>query len=576
MLSINRLLAAAALLALAPLLSHCGDDGGGGDDDDDMMVGDDDDDMMVGDDDDDDDPVLVSVAVDPATLDLVPEETATVTVTGTYDDESTEDVTAMATFASSDPDVATIDETGTVTGVAAGDATITATVREVSGDAAVTVSEVSRDDVVFDDEFGPGVEFSEFGGSNNDLTIDTTEFFAGTASLRIPVPEGGYTGGSFIVETPRDVSDFDALSFAIKGDTARTMDAVGIGNRSMDRFSPLNTEFGDPNRIAVTTDWQEFLIPIPDPARFDEAIGLFHFAENDGDGTGVIYLDEVRFVALTGDEVSNPRPEMATEPRTISEGNTFTANGAAVVWDIDGSDVRFAPTGPAFFTYLSSNTAAVDDTDDDGVLEAIAPGMAEVTATLDGTAVTGTMSVTVVEFLGPTMPAPTPPPRDAADVISVFSDAYDDIMVTSFLEFPGGPTQTIETVDGNETLKYANAVFIGIRIPNTDATDMTHFHMDLWIEDPDPTEAKVKLVDFGSTTTEGELLFNPAGDPRAPAITDGEWLSFDLELDSFSAAGGVDVGDLQSRENLAQIILVASVGGAATTFWVDNLYFYAE
>ena len=87
-------------------------------------------------------PTLVSIAVAPASLSLAPGATQQLTVTGTFSDFSTANLTAGSTFASSATGVATVSAAGLVTAVAVGTATITATHTASSKTAtsAVTVS----------------------------------------------------------------------------------------------------------------------------------------------------------------------------------------------------------------------------------------------------------------------------------------------------------------------------------------------------------------------------------------------------------------------------------------------------
>jgi hypothetical protein len=81
----------------------------------------------------------VSLAIDPAT-DLAPAATAQLTVTADLVTVADADVTSDSTFESSDTDVATVDETGLVTAVADGTATITARYRDESDTVTVTVA----------------------------------------------------------------------------------------------------------------------------------------------------------------------------------------------------------------------------------------------------------------------------------------------------------------------------------------------------------------------------------------------------------------------------------------------------
>ncbi|HWY68333.1 MAG TPA: MBG domain-containing protein [Terriglobales bacterium] len=77
--------------------------------------------------------VLQSIAVTPATPSIVKGSAQQFTATGTYSDGSTQDVSLLVTWTSSDTNIATISSAGFATGVAAGSVIITAAQNGVSG-----------------------------------------------------------------------------------------------------------------------------------------------------------------------------------------------------------------------------------------------------------------------------------------------------------------------------------------------------------------------------------------------------------------------------------------------------------
>jgi uncharacterized protein YjdB len=83
---------------------------------------------------------LASIAVTPATASIVAKATQQFIATAFYSDHTTADVTATATWTSSNRAVATVAAAGLATGVAAGTATVTATLTGVAGGAALTVT----------------------------------------------------------------------------------------------------------------------------------------------------------------------------------------------------------------------------------------------------------------------------------------------------------------------------------------------------------------------------------------------------------------------------------------------------
>jgi trimeric autotransporter adhesin len=83
---------------------------------------------------------LVSIAVTPTATSVPVGSTQPFTATGSYTDQSTQDLSSSATWTSSDGTTATINNTGLATGVAAGTVTITATSSSVSGTASLQVT----------------------------------------------------------------------------------------------------------------------------------------------------------------------------------------------------------------------------------------------------------------------------------------------------------------------------------------------------------------------------------------------------------------------------------------------------
>ena len=165
----------------------------------------------------------------------------------------------------------------------------------------------------------------------------------------------------------------------------------------------------------------------------------------------------------------------------------------------------------------------------------------------------------------PEVAAPTPS-QDAANVISLFSDAYNDVIVDTWrTDWSAASFEDVVIAD-DSTKKYSNLDFVGIETVSNpvDASNMTHIHMDLW--SPDFTLFGIKLVDFGADGAFG-------GDDDSEQQIDfdmpmqGDWVSLDIPLDDFAALTG--------RSSIAQYILVGQPTGS-TTLFVDNMFFYAD
>jgi len=92
---------------------------------------------------DEEEATLVSIAVTPDDGTLNTGATQQFTATGTYSDSSTQNITSQVTWDSSNDSYATISSGGLATGVGAGEATISATLGEISGNTTLTVNAVT-------------------------------------------------------------------------------------------------------------------------------------------------------------------------------------------------------------------------------------------------------------------------------------------------------------------------------------------------------------------------------------------------------------------------------------------------
>ena len=168
---------------------------------------------------------------------------------------------------------------------------------------------------------------------------------------------------------------------------------------------------------------------------------------------------------------------------------------------------------------------------------------------------------------GPAAPSPA-----AADVISLFSDSYDDVTVDTWLtEWSNdgqGVTAELAEIDlnGNNVKKYSKFGFVGIETSSApvDASSMTHFNFDYWTSNA--TVMKIKLVDWGADKgydggddSEHEITLS--------TVTQGEWVSVSIPLSDFSG--------MTATEAIAQYVLVAEPW-LESTVYIDNVFFSKE
>jgi hypothetical protein len=174
---------------------------------------------------------------------------------------------------------------------------------------------------------------------------------------------------------------------------------------------------------------------------------------------------------------------------------------------------------------------------------------------------------------GPAAAAPTPPARNASDVVSIYSDAYTSITIGNFdAGWCGGSAVTEVAVAGNNTLKKNAGIDchgIDFSSNRQDLSSYTHIHFDIYTDDTDLTGDvfNVKLVDFAGGTGEASALEVNINTGTTPAIVAGQWVSVDIDITSL---GGIVTGSL-TRSDIAQIgITTANL----TNVWYDNIYLY--
>jgi Secretion system C-terminal sorting domain len=172
-----------------------------------------------------------------------------------------------------------------------------------------------------------------------------------------------------------------------------------------------------------------------------------------------------------------------------------------------------------------------------------------------------------VPFVDPNTPmvaAPTPT-RPAADVISLFSNAYTNKPVDTWRTGWSAATTTLTDLQiaGNDTKKYSGLDFVGIEtIGNqVNASGMDAIHLDVWT--PNLTIFRIKLVDLGANAAIGggddkehEVVLTP--------LNQKAWNSYEIPLANFTG--------LTTRAHIGQIILSGAPVGTGTVF-IDNLYF---
>jgi uncharacterized protein YjdB len=134
---------------------------------------------------------VVSLAVTPATVPLLPGLTGQLTATGTFSDGTTQDVTTQVAWSTSADHVATVSNApttaGRVTGLATGTATVTASLSNVSASsgisvAAATLQQLTVSPATTSAAPGSAVQFRVEGAYSDGSTLDLTSSATWTSS----------------------------------------------------------------------------------------------------------------------------------------------------------------------------------------------------------------------------------------------------------------------------------------------------------------------------------------------------------------------------------------------------------
>ncbi len=418
---------------------------------------------------------------------------------------------------------------------------------------------------VFIDAFSRDLKFDAW-GKVTAFTIDYAVKYKGTASMKFDIPDasdpaGNFAGGVFYTSMARDLSGYDALTFWAKATQPTTM------NTSFGGYPDGPSTFTSALKVALdvklNSNWQKFVIPIPDPSKLAEMKGMFSYsagALTDGSGY-TIWIDEVKFEKLGTLAHQQPYISGAAESTTSGFlGQSFTITDCSESVSLPNGVPAKVTFGPSYFNFASSdlNVATVTD---EGVVTLVGPGAAKITASINGVSALASVTINTVDM-------PPTPTVDPAKVISLSSDAYTNIQVDNW-----NPHWTYSTaeftdinVNGNNIKYYTSLNFVGIVFSShqVNASTMTFLHMDIMTPNAIVAATKflVEIDDFGANGIYGgnddkNIVYTATGSK----FTTGNWLSLEIPISG-----------LNPRAHIAQLVL--STEGGMTNVYVDNLYFH--
>lgn len=419
---------------------------------------------------------------------------------------------------------------------------------------------------VFINTFSPGLNYAAFGGSvptafdvDNSVTYNSLS----TTSMRFEVPDAGdprgaYAGGTFFTSSGRDLSGYNALTFWMKASQPANIDVLGFGNDLGENRYQASVA-----GVPVTTNWQKYIIPIPDPSKLRAERGMFFYSEGPENDRGyTFWIDEVKFEKLG--TIAHPQHAILDgqdQVETSFSGVTKTIGGLRSTYNLPSGINQSVLAAPAYFDFASSNPAIATVSPAGLVSVVSGPGSAKITATVGGVPAAGSLTI---QSGGVFQKAPVPT-RDPSKVISIFSDAYTNVPVDYYNGY-WAPFQTTQSadfaVDGDHVLHYTEFNFVGIQFtnPRVDAAAMTHLHADIYLPNTlsAGTRFRIEVVDFGTGGT-------GAWSTNISVAQSQQWISLDVPFSAFAG--------LTNRTNLAQIIFVDEDNNIPS-FYADNVYLY--
>lgn len=426
---------------------------------------------------------------------------------------------------------------------------------------------------VFIDDFTPDLAYAAFGGSDVKAfqVVKDVTYNSSLQSMRFDVPDenspnGSYAGGVFLSKVGRNLTGYNALTFYIKASQPANIGTLGFGN-DFGANKYLVTLSG----VAVNTNWKKVIIPIPDPAKLTQEKGLFYYAASPENGRGyTFWIDEVKFEFLGN--MGIPRSVILAGKDSIRSGaetgEKIVLNGLQTIVNLPTGVNQSVNIAPGYFSFTTSDSSRAT-VDANGLVSVLDSGQATIMAMVGSRISGGSLTIkSVGAAVGPVNKAPVPT-RDAANVISLYSNAYTNVPVDTWNTrwLYSTADESYVKVQGDDVIRYRKLNFVGIEFSSQtiNATAMDGFHIDIWTPDNTnpPNNFKVLLVDFGANGTFG------GGDDKSheititnPTLVSNNWVSIDVPLSSFSG--------LTTRGHLAQMVL----SGTVPNVYVDNVYFY--
>lgn len=428
---------------------------------------------------------------------------------------------------------------------------------------------------VFIDGFSTGLYYAAYGTSKvTAFSVDKEVKYSGTASMRFDVPDAGdpfgsYVGGVFGTNPGRDLSGYNVLTFWAKSSEPAVIDQVGFANdMGASKYQVSITS------LAVNNTWKQFILLIPDPSVLTQERGMLYYSAAPQNGRGfTFWIDDVKFEKIG---------TIAHEVYNICNGNDLNSTGALGKYSILNCNAIFnLPSGinqteniaVSYFKFTSSDTT-IATVNSSGIIDLKGNGTAKITAKVGNINAVGSYTLTTG---GPSSAAPTPAVA-AANVISIYSDAYTNVAIEDYCEHwewgQGQPWHAIITTEysfGNlnedNFIHYSNnndtwglkRVISPIKFKSNpqNVSSMSYLHYDVWV--PSVSTYTSNMPTIALQDAAGVQV----GVNSTSSLATDQWVSIDIPLSSYS---GID------KSKIAYVVF----DNFPSDIYVDNIFFYSQ
>jgi hypothetical protein len=159
----------------------------------------------------------------------------------------------------------------------------------------------------------------------------------------------------------------------------------------------------------------------------------------------------------------------------------------------------------------------------------------------------------------PLTAAPTPPARNAADVVSIYSNAYSNVTLSELpTTWSTLASFTPIQIQSNDTWRLTGCEFLGMVTNYTSGVDistMETMHIDYWT--PDAPGISVKIV---NTVDGGEAIASLG------TTVSGSWQSIDVPMSVFATSN-----PNLNKTKITQLLIDPA---SPNILFIDNFYFY--